>query len=349
MGHQEHRQQASEVMTTPIRCGVITISDTRTPETDTSGAAIRNLLEAAGHTVQRYELVADNPARIGALVRVLAAECQVIITSGGTGIARFDRTFEAVDGLLQKRLPGFGELFRMLSYDDVGAAAMLSRAVAGLYEESVIFCLPGSTAAVRLALEKLIVPELAHLVWEILRQERQPEHSASTEKQPSPPSPHLSHLDTHGHAHMVAVGHKAETWREATARAVVRMQPETLRLVASGGVPKGDVLAVARVAGIAAAKRTPELVPLCHPLLLTHVAVALTPDEVSNTLQIEAVVRSLGQTGVEMEALTAASVAALTIYDMCKGVDRTMRLTDIELVQKRGGRSDAGGTIRDEG
>lgn len=337
MGHQEHQQRASEGVTAPIRCGVITISDTRTSENDTSGAAIRDMLEAAGHVVQRYELVKDTPSRIAALVRAMAEEgCQIVITNGGTGIARFDRTFEAIDGLLQKQLPGFGELFRMLSYAEVGAAAMLSRAVAGLYEGTIVFCLPGSTGAVRLALEKLIVPEMTHLVWETLRQ--------GSEQQTKHASPRLSHLDAQGHAHMVDVGHKAETWREATARATVRMQPETLHMVVSGGVPKGDVLAVARVAGIAAAKRTPELVPLCHPLLLTHVAVALTPDEASSTLLVEAVVRSHGQTGVEMEALTAAAVAALTVYDMCKGVDRALRVTDIELVQKRGGSSDSSST-----
>lgn len=151
--------------------------------------------------------------------------------------------------------------------------------------------------------------------------------------------PQLTHLDAQGHAHMVDVGAKAETQREALARAVVLMQPETLRLIIEGGLPKGDVLAVARVAGIMAAKRTPDLIPLCHSLLLTHVAVVLTPDADRGALAIEATVRTRGQTGVEMEALTAVSVAALTVYDMCKAVDRGMRITDIRLAQKRGGRS----------
>ena len=171
MSHAEHEQRAQQEVGRAIRCGVITISDTRTPETDTSGAAVRAALEAAGHTIAGYAVVPDEPAQIVALVRQLAAQgCQAIITNGGTGITRRDSTFEAIDALLEKRLPGFGELFRMLSYQEIGAAAMLSRATAGLLGGTVIFCLPGSTGAVRLALERLIVPELPHLVWETIRQ-----------------------------------------------------------------------------------------------------------------------------------------------------------------------------------
>jgi len=149
----------------------------------------------------------------------------------------------------------------------------------------------------------------------------------------------LTHLDAEGHAQMVDVGGKAETQREAVARGSVRMEPATLRLILGGGMPKGDVLAVARVAGIMAAKRTPELIPLCHSLLLTHVSVQIEPDATASALLIAATVRTSGQTGVEMEALTAVSVAALTIYDMCKAVDRGMRIGDIRLTEKRGGRS----------
>lgn len=149
----------------------------------------------------------------------------------------------------------------------------------------------------------------------------------------------LTHLDQQGRAQMVDVGAKAETLREAVARGTVTMQPETLALIMRGGTPKGDVLAVARVAGIMAAKRTPELIPLCHTLLLTHVGVRIEPDWQAAALRIEATVRTKGQTGVEMEALTAVSVAALTIYDMCKAVDRAMRIGEIRLAEKRGGRS----------
>jgi molybdopterin adenylyltransferase len=171
VGAEEHERRARAEAPAAIRCGVITISDTRTPETDTSGAAIRIALEGAGHAIVRYAVARDEPAEIVGLVRELAgAGCQAILTNGGTGISRRDSTFEAIDSLLEKRLPGFGELFRMLSYADIGPAAMLSRATAGTLGEALIFCLPGSTGAVRLGMEKLILPELPHLVWEILRQ-----------------------------------------------------------------------------------------------------------------------------------------------------------------------------------
>ena len=138
---------------------------------------------------------------------------------------------------------------------------------------------------------------------------------------------------------MVDVSAKADTKREAMARGTVRMRPETLALIQSGGVAKGDVIAVARLAGIMAAKRTHELIPLCHPLPLTHIDVEITPDEAESALQIEATARTTGKTGVEMEALTAVAVAALTVYDMCKAVDRGMRIEGVRLARKRGGKS----------
>jgi len=149
----------------------------------------------------------------------------------------------------------------------------------------------------------------------------------------------LSHLDEQGRARMVDVSAKADTVREATARGRVRMRPETLALVRAGGVAKGDVLAVARVAGILAAKRTGELIPLCHPLPVTSVEVDIWADEAVPSLEIEATARIVGKTGVEMEALTAVSVAALTIYDMCKAVDRGMTIEAVRLVHKAGGKS----------
>jgi len=138
---------------------------------------------------------------------------------------------------------------------------------------------------------------------------------------------------------MVDVGAKDDTLREAVARGEVRMRPETLQRLAAGDMPKGDVLATARIAGMMAAKRAPDLIPLCHPLLLTHVAVDARLDVATSTVQIEATVRTVGKTGVEMEALTAVSVAALTIYDMCKAIDREMQIGAIRLVRKSGGRS----------
>lgn len=171
MGHQDHQEQArADAATRVIHCAIITASDTRTPETDTSGAAIRAGLIGIGCEVLRYDVVRDEPSAITALVQqAAAAGCQVIITNGGTGIARRDSTIEAIDDLLEKRLPGFGEIFRMLSYHAIGPAAMLSRATAGVFGGALVFCLPGSTNAVELALERLILPELHHLVWETVR------------------------------------------------------------------------------------------------------------------------------------------------------------------------------------
>ena len=168
MSHKDHEAWAA-AQTAAIHCAVITISDTRTIENDTSGALIQATLQAAGHIIDGYVVVKDEPAQIVARVQEYAAYCKVIFTSGGTGIARRDSTFEAIDALLEKRLPGFGEIFRMLSYQEIGPAAMLSRATAGVYGNTLIFCLPGSTAAARLAMEQLIIPQLAHLVWETVR------------------------------------------------------------------------------------------------------------------------------------------------------------------------------------
>ena len=155
------------------------------------------------------------------------------------------------------------------------------------------------------------------------------------------PPRRLSHIDRSGRARMVDVSAKKDTRREAVARGTISMRPETLALIQAGGVAKGDVLAVARLAGIMAAKRTHELIPLCHPLLLTDIDVSIAPDEKESALQIEATVRTTGKTGVEMEALTAVSVAALTVYDMCKAVDRGMRIEGVRLARKRGGKSGA--------
>ena len=152
----------------------------------------------------------------------------------------------------------------------------------------------------------------------------------------------LSHLDEHGRARMVDVSDKSDTERIAVARGEITLRPETLALIRSGGVEKGDVLAVARVAGIMAAKRTSELIPMCHPLMLTGIAVEFElPDGESEPARIgiRATVKTRGKTGVEMEALTAVSVAALTIYDMAKAVDRAMHIQNVRLVRKSGGKS----------
>ena len=162
MSHTEHKAHAPA----SVACFVLTVSDSRTPDTDTGGAAIRALLEQAGHEVSGHTIVKDEPAQVTARVREQLADprTQIIITTGGTGITSRDGTFEAIDALLEKRLDGFGELFRMLSYQDIGSAAMMSRATAGLAAGRIVVVLPGSEAAVRLAMQKLLVPELGHLV-----------------------------------------------------------------------------------------------------------------------------------------------------------------------------------------
>jgi cyclic pyranopterin phosphate synthase len=152
----------------------------------------------------------------------------------------------------------------------------------------------------------------------------------------------LTHLDDVGRPRMVNVTGKADTTRVAVARGMVRMKPATFQLIKGGGTAKGDVLAVAQLAGIMAAKRTPDLIPLCHPILIGNVSIEFNQDEANGTIEITATVASTGKTGVEMEALTATAVAALTIYDMCKAVDRGMRIENIRLVRKSGGKS---GTI----
>ncbi|MEX2317142.1 MAG: molybdenum cofactor biosynthesis protein B [Pirellulales bacterium] len=151
-----------------VRCSIVTVSDTRTLETDRGGQLIVEMLAAAGHAVTAREIVPDEPRWIAPLVRKLAdpAATDAILITGGTGIAARDQTFETVSGLLTKTLPGYGELFRMLSYADIGPAAMLSRAIGGVLDDVIVLTMPGSVAAVRLAMEKLIVPEIGHLVYE---------------------------------------------------------------------------------------------------------------------------------------------------------------------------------------
>ncbi len=147
-----------------MRVGVVTISDTRGEAEDTSGKRIKDAAAAAGHQVVFYRIVKDEPKEIAALVQAPPEPADVIVTNGGTGLAPRDTTFEAVSALIEREIPGFGELFRMLSYEEIGAAAMLSRAIAGTIGERVVFCLPGSSKAVDLAMTKLIIPQVRHLV-----------------------------------------------------------------------------------------------------------------------------------------------------------------------------------------
>jgi molybdenum cofactor biosynthesis protein B len=164
-GVEAHRAAAPE----SVRCAVLTVSDTRTAETDESGSLIRETLRLAMHKIVDYQIVPDEPERIRVVLAgwIARDDVQAILSNGGTGIASRDTTFDAISSLLDKRIDGFGELFRMLSWQEVGAAAMLSRAVAGVAGGTLIVAMPGSTKAVRLALTKLIIPELGHLIFEI--------------------------------------------------------------------------------------------------------------------------------------------------------------------------------------
>ena len=166
MSHKEHQNLSKAV---PVRCAVITVSDTRTEETDRSGPAMKEALHTAGHEIAVYRIVPDEPVIIIALLDELAGNVEAILFNGGSGISKRDNTFEAVSSRLEKTLPGFGEIFRVLSYEEIGSAAMLSRATAGLYRNTLVFSTPGSTNAVKLAMSKLIVPQLKHMVWEIVR------------------------------------------------------------------------------------------------------------------------------------------------------------------------------------
>ncbi len=169
MAVTEHKGKAHRA----VRCAIITVSDTRTEETDTSGRRIKELLAAHDHPVVAYQILKDEPEQITTAVQVLLERSDVdaIITSGGTGIAPRDTTFEAIQGLLEKEITGFGEMFRMLSYEDIGTSAMLTRATAGVANGKVIVSLPGSTGAVELGMSKLVLPELGHMMF-LLRGER---------------------------------------------------------------------------------------------------------------------------------------------------------------------------------
>jgi molybdenum cofactor biosynthesis protein B len=168
MSADEHRMRAQTQGSVAI--AIVTVSDTRTPDTDVSGNLIRTLAEAAGHAIVNDRIVKDEPDQVAqALDDFAGGLAQLIIFHGGTGISRRDRTYDVISRALEKTLPGFGEIFRMLSYQEVGAAAMLSRATAGVYRQKVVVSVPGSPNAVQLAMEKLILPEIQHLAWELVR------------------------------------------------------------------------------------------------------------------------------------------------------------------------------------
>ncbi|MBI4854385.1 MAG: MogA/MoaB family molybdenum cofactor biosynthesis protein [Acidobacteria bacterium] len=167
MSHIEHKEKAKRI----VSCAVITVSDSRTEETDVGGKILKEQLSNVGHKIIYYQVIKDDPEQIKELLLKLSDDvnCQAMIFNGGTGISRRDRTFDVIDSFLEKRLVGFGEIFRYLSYLDIGSSAIMSRATAGSYKGRVVISIPGSPAAVRLAVEKLILPEIAHMVWELGR------------------------------------------------------------------------------------------------------------------------------------------------------------------------------------
>jgi molybdenum cofactor biosynthesis protein B len=165
VSHKKHKEQAK----VNVACGVITVSDTRTEETDTSGQLIQQLLHDAGHATKAYHIIPDDPSQIRPMLEGLLGrdDLEALIINGGTGVAKRDVTFDVVQGMIDKVLPGFGELFRLFSYEEIGSAAMLSRAMAGTCSGKAVFSVPGSSGAVRLAMERLILPELPHIVFEL--------------------------------------------------------------------------------------------------------------------------------------------------------------------------------------
>jgi molybdenum cofactor biosynthesis protein B len=167
MGHREHKEKALKT----VNCAVMTCSDSRTTETDASGLLIMKLLQDAFHVVISYQIVRDDPQEICKWMETFAADekVQVVILNGGTGLSKRDVTYETIKGLVEKEIMGFGELFRYLSYQEIGPAAIMSRATAGVYKGKVVFSLPGSEGAVQLAMEKIILPELGHMVWDATR------------------------------------------------------------------------------------------------------------------------------------------------------------------------------------
>lgn len=168
MGAEEHREKAGRGLVT---VAIVTVSDTRTPETDVNRHYIEQRMTELGHQVAAYRLIKDEPEQVSAVLEELTAMpgVQLVLFNGGTGIAPRDTTYDVISRYLQKTLPGFGELFRMLSYQEVGAAAMFSRATAGVYQGTLVFSMPGSPNAVQVAMEKLIIPEINHLAWEVAR------------------------------------------------------------------------------------------------------------------------------------------------------------------------------------
>jgi len=330
----------------PLNVAVLTISDTRDETSDTSGQYLVEALTEAGHHLADKQIVKDDIYQIRAITSkwIASDNIQVIISTGGTGFTGRDSTPEAMLPLFDKTVEGFGELFRQVSYTDIGTSTIQSRAVAGMANKVVIFCLPGSTGACKTGWQDIIRSQIDASVKPCnfvaqLKTVGEAVEACQTRGVIMSDNKQFSHVNAQGEANMVDVSQKAVTTRTAIAEAYIKMSAQTIQMIVEGGHAKGDVFAVARIAGIQAAKKCADLIPLCHPLMLSKVQVDFEVQADQHRIRIETLCKLAGQTGVEMEALTAASVAALTLFDMCKAVDPEMEIGGVRVLQKEGGKT----------
>ncbi len=293
------------VVSQPLNIAVLTISDTRTLENDKSGDYLKEALTSVGHNLYDRDLVKDDIYQQRAVVSKWIADRNIhaVLITGGTGFTHRDSTPEAISVLFDKEVDGFGELFRQISYEEIGTSTIQSRAVAGFANNTVIFCLPGSTGACRTAWEKIISSQL------------------DADFRP------CNFVD------------KDVTKREATAEGFLHVSEDVIRQISEAKIAKGDVFAVARVAGIQGAKRCADLIPLCHPLALSKVDINFDIQADQNRIKATCYCKLSGKTGVEMEALTGVNVALLTLFDMCKAIDPGMHMEGIRVLEKKGGKT----------
>ena len=326
-GHDHHADDAERV-----GVAVLTVSSSRSIDSDESGEAIVELLEAEGHTVVARDLVTDELGAIRNTVEGMIDRegVEAVVTTGGTGVSPDDVTVPAVEALFDRELAGIGERFRALSVEDVGAVGMLSRATAGVADGVPVFCLPGSRAAVELGMAEVVLPILGHVVGLAGDAEGDREASGSAT---------LTHVDSEGDAEMVDVGDKAETRRRAVARGTLELDPETIAAVRADEVGKGDVLTTVRVGAIDAVKHTWETIPLCHQIPITNVETTIDLRE--DALDLEVAVETTARTGPEMEALQGVTTGLGVAWDMVKSAEKDeagqypgTRISDVRVVEK---------------
>jgi cyclic pyranopterin phosphate synthase len=324
MADHHHAHDAADVA-----FGVLTVSSSRTAETDESGDALVATLEDAGHAVVSRELVSDDRQAISERVTgfVTAGEVDAVVTTGGTGLTADDVTPDALVSLFDREIPGFGEQFRARSVDDVGPHGMLTRATAGIISGVPVFCLPGSTQAATFGAAELIDPVIEHVV-------------GLTDQSNQAGSESLTHVDEAGTAQMVDVGEKPDSKRRAVARGEIHLQPTTVEAIRESAVDKGDVLATARIGAIQGAKHTWESIPMCHQIPISNVDVDISLAERAVTLTVA--VETTGKTGCEMEALEGVTTGLNVVWDMVKAAEKTddgqypeTAISDVRVLEKR--------------